>query len=296
MINKTATGGDTRTGICYGLAAYLWWSGAIFWFKAVAHIPAWEVVAHRVVWSSVLLIGLLAVTSRLSTAVRTLRNRCTMITLAASSCLLTISWYVFVWAVAHDRVLETSLAYYIAPLIKVMLGRIFLRERLSTTQIVSVLLALLGMIILGASYGRVPLVSLVMAITIGFYGLLRKKAPVDATTGLAIETMILTPAALIFILYLQHQGQLLFTHLSPQTDLLLVAAGVITAVPLVWYCSALRKLRYTTMGLMMYIMPSITFLIAVFVFEEPFGAMQLVTFCCIWAALLIYTYDSICRD
>jgi chloramphenicol-sensitive protein RarD len=296
MINKTTADKNTRAGICYGLAAYLWWSGAIFWFKAVAHVPASGVVAHRVIWSSVLLIVLLAVTGRLSKAVQTLGNRRTIITLVASSCLIATSWYVFVWAVAHDRVLETSLAYYIAPLINVMLGRIFLRERLSATQIVSVLLALLGIIILGASYGQIPFVSLIMATAFGFYGLLRKKVPVDATTGLAIETMILTPAALTFILYLQHQGQLLFGHLPPQTDLLLVTAGAVTVLPLVWYCSALRKLRYTTMGFMMYIMPSITFLIAVFVFGEPFGTTQLVTFCCIWAALLLYTYDSIRRD
>jgi chloramphenicol-sensitive protein RarD len=206
------------------------------------------------------------------------------------------SWYVYIWAVTHDRIIETSLAYYISPLIKVLLGCVCLHERLSPAQVVSVLMAFIGVGILGISYGRIPIISLGLAFSSGFYGFLRKKLPVDATTGLAFEAIFLTPAALIFILYLLQQKQLVFAHIAPTTDLLLVAAGVITAVPLVWYCNALKRLPYANIGLMMYIMPSITFMIAVFVFQEPFGTAQLVTFCCVWASLVIYTNDSIHRN
>jgi len=285
-----------RSAYAYVLAAYLWFSASVFWFKAVAHVSVWEVLAHRIIWSAVLLTAILAVTGRLTIAVRVLRDRTTIITLAATSLLMGSSWYIYIWAVTHDCILETSLAYYISPLIKVLIGCIFLREKLSAAQIASVTLAFIGMIILGVSYGEIPIISLGLAIISGLYGFMRKKVSVDATTGLAFESLLLTPAALTFLLFLLHQEQLAFAHKTPATDLLLVAAGVITAVPLVWYCNALKRLPYSTIGLIMYIMPSMTFLIAIFVFDEPFGKTQLTTFCCAWAALLIYTYDSIRRD
>jgi chloramphenicol-sensitive protein RarD len=287
---------NQRWGIVYGLAAYLWFSGSVFWFKAVAHVAAWEVLAHRIIWSALLLTAILTVTGRLTAALRVLRGRITIITLLATTLMMGFSWYVYIWAVTHDRILETSLAYYISPLIKVLLGCIFLRERLSPAQIASVALAIIGMVILGVSYGRVSVISVGLAIVSGWYGFLRKKVPVDATTGLAFESLFLTPAALIYMTYLLHREQLAFAHSTPTTDMLLVAAGVITAVPLVWYCNALKRLPYSTIGLMMYIMPSLTFLLAVFVFEEPFGTARLITFCCVWVALLIYSYDLVRRS
>jgi chloramphenicol-sensitive protein RarD len=286
------TGGE-KIGICYGIAAYLWWGLAIFWFKAVAHVSPWEVVAHRIVWSSVLLIGFLAATGRLTFPAQILSDRRLLAILAITTCLLAHNWYVFVWAVAHDRILETSFAYYITPLINVLLGRVVLREKLRAVQVTSVMLAVLGVSILGMSYGRIPIVSLALAISLGLYGLLRKKISLDGTEGLAIETIIMAPAAMICILYLQRQGQLTFGHLDTATDLLLAAAGVITALPLIWFVNAAKRLRYATLGLMMYILPSITFLAAVFVFREPFGTVHLISFCCIWAALLLYSCESI---
>ena len=278
-------------GIACGLAACLWFGGNIFWFKVVAHVPAWEVLAHRIIWSSVLLIAILVVTGRVRAAARALCNRTASITLSVTALLIGTNWFVFIWAVAHDRILETSLAYYISPLIKVFLGCVFIREKLTPAQIVSVILAFTGIAILGLSYGRVPIIALVLSFSDGFYGLLRKKLPVDATTGLAFEAIFLTPAALLFILYLMHYKVLVFAHSTPTTDVLLVAAGIITVGPLVLYCYALKRLPYSSLGLMMYIMPSITFVIAVFVFHEPFGTAQIVTFCCIWASLVIYVYD-----
>ena len=284
------------SGIAYGLAAYLWFSGSIFWFKAVAHVPAWEVLAHRIIWSSVLLTVILVLTGRLRVALRTLRSRSKIMALIATASLMGFSWYVSIWAISHNRILETSLAYYISPLIKVFLGCVFLRERLRPAQIVSVILAFLGIAVMGISYGRLPIVSLGLVFSSGFYGLIRKKLPVDATTGLAFEAIFLTPAALLFFLYLLQHKVLVFANHTRTTDILLVAAGVITAVPLIWYCHALKRLKYSSIGLMMYIMPSLTFIIAVFVFQEPFGMVQLITFCCVWISLVVYTYDMISRD
>ncbi|UCC45721.1 MAG: EamA family transporter RarD [Candidatus Zixiibacteriota bacterium] len=280
-----------RSGFAYGLTAYLWFSASVFWFKAVAHVPVWEVLAHRTIWSAVLLIAILAVTGRLAAARQALRDRSTRLTLAGTTLLMGFSWYVYIWAVTNDHILETSLAYYISPLIKVLLGCVFLRERLSAAQAVSVMLAFTGMVILGVSYGKIPVISLGLAMVSGWYGFLRKKLPVDATTGLAFESLFLTPAALLFVSYLLHQEQLVFAHSDVTTDLLLVAAGLTTGLPLVWYCKALKRLPYSTIGLMMYIMPSLTFLIAVFIFREPIGTARLVTFCFVWTSLLIYSYD-----
>jgi chloramphenicol-sensitive protein RarD len=284
---------ERGVGVAYALAACVWWGGAVFYFKAVAHVQAAEVIAHRTVWTAVLMVAGLALSGRLRTAVRAVCDGRRLALLTLTALLIAVSWYSNVWAVSHDRVLEASLGYYIMPHVNVLLGCIFLRERLRRWQTVCVLLALVGVVILGVSYGQVPAVALVMAMTFGLYGLLRKKVSVDGTVGLAAESIILIPVALIYGSFLYRRDQLSFAHIDLTTDLLLVAAGVITALPLIWYVNAAKRLPLTTLGLMMYIVPSITFLAAVFGFDEPFGMVQLVSFCFIWTALLIYSLESV---
>jgi chloramphenicol-sensitive protein RarD len=283
----------TVEGVAYALAACFWWGGAVFYFKAVDYVSAAEVVAHRIIWTAVLLIATLAITGRLRPCLRAIRGGNAYAKLSATAALIALSWYSNVWAVANDRVLETSLAYYIMPLVNITLGAVFLKERMRKWQIASVLLASLGVVVQGLSYGRFPIIAVVMSVTFGLYGLLRKQIAVDGTAGLAAETAILTPIALVIMLYFHQQEQLMFAHTDMQTNLLMVAAGAVTVFPLIWYVNATKKLRLSTLGIIIYMVPTITFLASVFVFNEVFGFWQFISFCCIWIALLMFTFESL---
>jgi chloramphenicol-sensitive protein RarD len=285
----------TRTGVAYGLAAFTWWGCHVFYFKAVAHVASLEVLAHRIVWSTLLLVALLAARGRLRAAVASMKNARKLAAISVSTCLIAFNWFVFIWAVTHDRVLETSMGYFINPLVNVLLGFVFLRERFRLVQTFAILLATIAVTILWVHHGRVPAIALALAFSFALYGLIRKVVRVEGVVGLAAECLILTPVALGYLFYLERTGALAFTHVDRPTDGLLVAAGVITAVPLVWFVNAALRLRYATVGLMQYIGPTLVFIFAVFVFHEPFGGVQLVSFILIWTALALYTIGSI-RD
>lgn len=254
-----------------------------------------EVLAHRIVWSVVLLALLLVVQRRLSGLRAALTRGPTLLILSITTFLIGINWYIFIWAVGNGQILQTSLGYYMNPLVNVILGCIFLRERLHALQTVSLLLAATGVIILTVDNGALPIPGLVLAVTFGFYGLLRKVVSVDGVTGLAAETLILLPAAVVYLVHLAGEGRLAFTNIDRTTDMLLLSAGVITAVPLIWHVNATKRLRYATVGLMLYISPSITFLLAIFLFHEPFNLPKLISFCFIWAALAIYSFSALRR-
>jgi chloramphenicol-sensitive protein RarD len=287
----TADGAGRPAGVAYGLAAFLWWGGVVFYFKAVAHVPALEVLAHRIVWSTLLLFVWLAVRGRLHEAARSLRRPRLAGLLAVTAVLIALNWGVFIWAVAHDRVLQASLGYFINPLVNVLLGFLFLGERFRRPQLVSILLAACGVTILAVRTGQVPVISLVLAFSFGLYGLLRKRLALDGVTGLAAETALLTPPALVFLLHENAAERLAFGRVDPLTDGLLVAAGVVTAVPLVWFVNAAQRLRYATVGFLQYLMPTMAFVIAVSVFREPFSRVQLLSYGCIWVALILYSVD-----
>jgi chloramphenicol-sensitive protein RarD len=302
-INTPATANRSRptaspassagAGIAYGVAAYVWWASAIFWFKAIDYVPEFEILAHRILWSSVLLVLILVATGRARGIVRALREWASARYLVVTASLIACSWFLFLWAVVNDRILETSLAYFINPLINVVLGVLFLGERLRRAQLVAVLLALLGVAVLTVSVGELPWISLVIALTFGLYGLLRKRVPVDSVVGLASETVLLLPFTLLYFGYLIFSNELVFGHLDRGTDSLLLIAGIITSLPLIWFVSAAKRLQYASLGLLMYIMPTLTFVLAVFVFDEPFGGWHLVSFVLIWIALAIYSVDSL---
>jgi chloramphenicol-sensitive protein RarD len=285
----------TRTGLLYGIAAYLWWGFVVFYFKAVANVPPLEVLAHRVVWSVVLLGVLLGLRGRWREGLRALRDRRSVIALLFTTVLIAGNWYTFIWAVSHDRVVEASLGYYINPLVNVLLGFVFLRERLRRAQWIAVALATVAVVLLSARMGSVPVISLVLAFSFGLYGLLRKTMKVDGLVGLTVETTLLLPVAVGYLLWLEKQGALVFGHAEVSTQLLLVAAGAVTALPLLWFANAARRLELATVGLLQYIAPSLQFLSAVLVFGEPFGRVQLVSFVLIWAALALYTTDMVRR-
>ncbi len=283
---------SARVGVAYALAAYIAWGLVPVYFKAVAHLPPLEVLAHRAVWSVVVLAFWMWMRGGLRPVLKVLEDRRTIVTLCGTTTLIAANWLTFIWAVAHNQVLQSSLGYFINPLVIVLLGLIFLHERLGRAQTVSVALAAAGVVYLTLGCGTLPWVALTLAGTFGFYALLRKITKADALTGLAVETCLLFPFALAYLGYLAVRGEGTFRSVSWQMDVLLALAGVVTAVPLLWFANAARRLRMATIGFLQYIGPSEQFLLAVFAFGETFTRDHLISFGCIWTALLIYSVDT----
>lgn len=281
---------DTRRGILAALAAFTIWGLAPLYFKAVGTVPADEIVAHRVLWSVVFLAVLVGL-KRQGPALRAvLGNRRLLGTLLVTALLTGSNWLVFVWAVTHDRVLEGSLGYFINPLLSVLLGRLFLGERLRPLQQLAVAIAAAGVVWRIAAVGAVPWIALFLALTFGIYGLLRKRTPVDAIVGLCVETVLVLPLALGWLAWLGSTGELRFGH-DARIDLLLPLAGVLTATPLMLFAFGARRLPLATVGFLQYLAPSLNFLLAIFIFHEPFDSARLLGFVIIWCALALYTAD-----
>lgn len=275
----------TRTGMLYALATFGAWGLNPFYFKAVEEIPALEVLAHRVVWSS-LLLGLLIWWGgqwRQVTLAATTRR--TLATLVLTSLIIGCNWLIYIHAVNSNQVLQSSLGYFINPLVNILFGRLFLGERLTRAQMAAVALAGAGVLNLAIVYGEMPWLALGLAGTFATYGLLRKLARVEALPGLFIETLLLFPAALVVILVMGTR----FGQMDRMTDLLLVLAGPVTALPLLWFTQAARRLKLSVLGFFQYLAPSCQFLLAIFAFGEQFGRAHYVTFACIWAAIAIFT-------
>ena len=283
----------TTAGVVYALAAFLFWGGVPVYFKGIAHVPAPEILAHRVVWSVLLLAGLVTLTRHWPVILRALAERRTRLMLALSTLVVSINWLVFIWAIAAGRVLEVGLGYYINPLVNVVLGVVVLRERIGPWRGLAVGLAALGVLNLAFRAEGLPWMSLTLAVTFGLYGLIRKTVRVEAIDGLFVETALLLPLALAYLGYLALAGGGTFGTLGPGTDVLLLLAGAVTALPLIWFTAAARRLDYSTVGFFQYIAPTCHFLLAIFIYGEPFGGAQLVTFLCIWSALAIVTARSV---
>ncbi|MEE8215693.1 MAG: EamA family transporter RarD [Acidiferrobacterales bacterium] len=280
------------SGVLYALAAFGIWGLSPIYFKSLGHLPATEVLAHRVLWATVLLVAVLLLQRRGLELIRELLSWRRVGFYLVTALLVSTNWLIFIWSIQNDRLLEASLGYYINPLVNVLLGTVFLRERLNRWQIVAVALAAAGVMNLVLGYGKFPWVALTLAFSFGFYGLLRKKAGMDAILGLTVETLLLVPAALLFLGWLAFQGSAAFAHAGAKTDVLLIFAGVITAVPLVCFLRAARRLQLTTVGLMQYLAPTLNLLLAVLAYYEPFTTAHLITFVCIWIALAIYSFDA----
>lgn len=286
----------TRAGLLYGLGAYLAWGFIPAYFKLLADVPPLVVLAHRVVWSVAFLSLLLTLQRKWGEVRAALRRRRTMLALLCSTVLIATNWYVFIWAIDHGQLLEASLGYFINPLVNVLLGVVVLRERLTLGQLAGLALAAVGVANLTLGAGGIPWIALSLAVSFAFYGLLRKTAPVAPLAGLSIETAILFPIALLVVtgalpVPASHHGG----ELTRTTYALLSAAGVITAVPLLWFAAGARRLRLSTMGFIQYLAPTCQFLLAVLAYHEPFTRRQLVSFGLIWAALAAYTLESVLR-
>ena len=278
-----------------GVAAFLTWGLVPVYWKLLRFVPATEILAHRFVWTSVFMILLLSWQQRWPEVLGNLRSRRTALYCAASGIAIAINWFVFIWAVNAGRVLETSLGYFMSPLVNVLLGAIFLRERLTRAQLVSVLLASSAVFYLTFGFGRLPWVALALCSSFGLYGLLRKISGAASIPGLFLETMVIVPFALGYLLHLERGDTLHFGLSSPALSLLLISTGIVTGLPLLWFAHAARHLRLTTLGFLQYLSPSCTFLLGIFAFHEPFRRVQMLTFGLIWIALAIFTADAVTR-
>ncbi len=280
-------------GLLFGFLAYSIWGFFPLFFHLLRSVDATEVLTHRVIWSFLFVILIILLLGRGPQFYKTLKSSQLLKGLLLSSLLVSSNWLIFIWAVAQGQVLECSLGYFITPLVSVFLARLILRERLDGWRISAIILAGLGILWFIFFIGYLPWVSLALAVTFGLYGLVRKQLPVDTLTGLAVETLILLPLALIYWWFLSHQSTGQFSFNLDGISQLLIVSGILTALPLLLFASAAKKLSLTAIGFMMYINPSLQFFCAVYILGEAFSLEQLIGFCFIWCALLVFSAGSL---
>ena len=285
-----------RIGIAAALAAYIFWGLAPIYFKQILTVAPLEVIAHRVLWSIPILAGFLWLREGSGFWQRMRLPPRTVLVLLISGILVVANWLIFVWAVMNGQILATSLGYFVTPLVTFLLGFLFLKERLTPIQTGGVLIAALGTVYLGWYLGTPPWISLGLALSFGTYGLIRKMLNVGPMVGLLWETLLLAPPALGFVAWSVRQGTLAFASGDMKINVLLVLAGLVTVLPLVWFNVAARNLRLSTVGFYQYIAPSLTFLLSVFVYGEAFTQGHAVAFSCIWFALAMVSVETILRS
>lgn len=280
-----------QKGIAFALSTFFMWGVFPVYFKLLADVGAVQVLAHRIVWSAIILFALLYFSSKLRQVFRLLSLKKVALNLLASGVLISINWGVFIWAVERGQILETSLGYFINPLFSILLGAIFLKERLSKASKISLFIVVIAICVQVYDLGSLPFISLILPASFAFYGLIRKKVRVPSIHGLFVETMLTLPFALGFLLYLWSVGEARLDFDS--TGFLLAFSGVVTILPLLTFNSAAKYLRLSTLGFFQYLSPSISFLVAIFLYNEPLGMLKLASFMLIWASLAINIFYNL---
>ena len=280
-------------GISCAVPAFLIWGLSPIYWKALKAVPPFEILMHRMIWSFIFLLPLLKIQGQWADFIHALKNRKILGILTGTTLIVGVNWFLFIWAINTDRVLQTSLGYFINPLINVIMGLVFLKERLRPLQTVAVVLAGIAVAYLTIQFGELPWIALAIAFTFGFYALIRKIAPVSSLVGLSVETLLLSLPAVAYLVYLDTIDAGSFMRLTWSLALLLIGAALVTALPLLLFTMGARRLNLATVGLLQYIAPSCTFMLAVFYYREPFGMPQLWAFILIWTALAIFSYDSL---
>ncbi|MFK7838445.1 MAG: EamA family transporter RarD [Sulfitobacter sp.] len=292
-LTQPKTNEDTPQGLAFALTAYCLWGFLPLYMKLLSHVPAAEVVVHRVLWSvpiAAVVLILLRRTDALREALRTPR----MLAMGCvTAVLISLNWGIYVWAIAAGNALDAALGYYINPLFSVFLAAVLLGERLSRAQLVALGLAAAAVLVLAVDAGRVPWVALALTVTWGFYALAKKSLPIGPNQGFLLEVLILTPPALGYLIYLTLNGETHFSLSFNRDTWLLIGCGVVTAVPLMFYANGAKLLRLSTIGVLQYIAPTMIFLVAVFVFDEAFGRARMIAFPMIWLALVIYSTSAL---
>ena len=278
-------------GILYGIGAYALWGFFPLYWKLLHTISALQLIGHRIAWSFLLLIAFIFITRQWADLRATFNMRNFRIYLIASL-LIGVNWLMYVWAVNAGHIVETSLGYFINPLISVLLGLIVLREKLRPLQWIPIVIAFAGVVYLTFTFGRLPWIALVLAFTFGFYGLVKKLAPLSSLYGLTMETGILFIPALAYLGFVEANGTGAFLHTGPVPDLLMVGAGLVTTVPLLMFASAAKRIPLTTIGVLQYLAPTIQILIGVFVYKEVFDHTRLAGFSLVWLALIIFWVEN----
>ena len=279
-------------GTWNGIAAYLLWGVFPIYWKLLHNVPAMQVIGHRISWSFVLLMLFIVFTKQWKEFRAAALTPRTLVLYSIAGVLLTINWLVYVWGVNAGFIVETSLGYFINPLISVLLGVIFLYERLRPAQWIPVALATAGVIYLTVSYGHLPWIALSLAFSFGFYGFVKKLAPLGSLYGLTLETGIVFPCALLYLVFVSLNGTGAFFQEGASTDLLLIGTGVVTTIPLLMFASAAKQIPLTVVGLLQYIAPTLQFLIGVFLYKEPFDHAHLIGFGIVWVALIIFWVEN----
>lgn len=292
MLRPAVSLSGSVTGLLAGIGAFATWGLLVLFWRLLDAVPPFEILCYRIICSFVVLLPVVLFARRWNEIIQALRCTRTLLTLLLSSLIIGGNWFLYIWAISEGRVLETSLGYYINPLMNVLLGLVFLRERPSRLQGCAIGLATLGVLWNFVGHGSFPWLALSLAGTFAAYGFIRKTVAVEALPGLFVETAFLTPFAVFWVLrlYSQHEGVL--SHPNLYEGILLFLSGPVTSLPLVLFAYAARHLRLMTLGLLQYLSPTCTFIIGAFVFKEPLAASTMVTFLFIWAALLLYTVES----
>lgn len=280
-------------GVLLAIGAYTMWGIAPIYFKSIAEVSPLEILSHRVIWSFFLLAALLHFGRHWRSVRDIIKNKTQMMFLVSTAILVGANWLIFIWAVNSNHMLDASLGYYINPLINVLLGMVFLGERRRKLQWFAVVLAACGVLVQLIVFGSVPVVAIALAMSFGFYGLLRKKVSVEAQTGLFIETLVMLPAAAIYLLFIASSPTSNMLDNPMQLNTLLIAAGVITTLPLLCFTGAATRLKLSTLGFFQYIGPSLMFLLAVLIYGEPVTSDKAITFAFIWGALVVFSFDGL---
>lgn len=290
--NKNGTG-ETASGLRAAIAAFTAWGLLPAYWKLLGDIPALAILCHRILWSLLFLILVMLVQGRRKEILIAFHSTGKAAMLSLSSLIIAANWLIYIWAVNADMVLETSLGYYISPLVTVFFGFVFYRERMGGIQWLAIAIASIGVVFQVFRYGSFPWVAMGLALTFAFYGLIRKKVVIDAIPGLIAETAFLSAPALLFLVLADADYRGAFLVGDSIQDLLLVATGAATSVPLLWFAYGARRLKLSTIGFLQFIGPTLTFFLGVAVFHEPLDVPRVVTFSCIWFALGIYSWGNI---
>jgi chloramphenicol-sensitive protein RarD len=293
-VDASATGTvnkDGARGFVFALTAYLMWGVLPFYMKALGHIPAMEVIAHRIIWSVPVAGVVLMLLGRMGDVKAALKAPKIVAMACVTATLVTINWGTYVWAIGNGHSLDAALGYFINPLFSIALGSLLLKEKLMPVQVVAIALAAIAVAVLAFDAGGLPWVAIALTVSWGFYGFLRKTLPVGANQGFFVEVLLLCLPALLYIVYLETVGQGHLYRSGLYDTTLLIGCGLVTALPLMIFANGVKLLSLSTIGIMQYIVPTMIFIIAVFVFKEPLGMARMIAFPLIWAGLVLYSWS-----
>ncbi len=284
-----------KIGLFYAISAFLFWGLCPIYYKQISMIPPFEVLAHRVVFSVFVLIILLSISKQFFTLKPILKSFAKMKYLIFASILISINWFTFIYAISIDKIVEASLGYFITPLVNVALGFLIFSERVNKLQGFSIVLALFAVIYELVTLGTIPIIALALAFSFGFYGMLRKRVQIASIPGLFIETIIMLPIALFYLIYLVDNNQSYFNTLDNYNLFILSLSGLVTVLPLLWFNSAATRMSFTTLGFLQYIGPTVAFIIAITIYNEELSLNKLLTFVLIWIALVLFSIGGLKR-